>query len=151
MANRPSGNRKYNVGHIWERGQEVIRMEATGSTRDQIAEKTAYCKGSIGNIVNSPLGKLRIEELRNGRDDNAMQFYQELEEMKPEALSCIRDILTHTDEESTASLRLSAAKDILDRTGHVPIKRVQSQNVHTHLDINTINEIKKRAAVVDGD
>ena len=79
-----------------------------------------------------------------------MEFHHEMEEMKPEALSCIRDILNHTDEEATATHRLSAAKDILDRTGHVPIKKVQTQNTHTHLDINTINEIKKRAAVVGG-
>lgn len=111
-----------NIEQLWGTHQEVIRLYVLGMKEVDIARELDMHLASVGNIVNSNIGRRRILELQGRRDDETIEINDRIKKLRSKAVDMLEGAV---DPESPHYLidladhhRLRAAESILDRSGH---------------------------------
>ncbi len=122
--------------------QHICRLNFEGHKPTEIAERLDMNLQTIYKVLNDPMGKAYMDKLTDSSNDVIISTRKKISEMQMSALSVFDSILTGGANAAPASVRLNAAKDILDRNGHkAPEKH---QHMHGHFTAEDLIEMKKR-------
>ena len=95
--------------------------------------------------------------MRGARDADTVDLAKEIQEVAPEALRLLKDIIRGEGEGTNASISLRAreSNNMLARVGHGVPHRVQAETTNLRLTSKDVEEIKRRALfsgdIVDGE
>lgn len=115
------GYKSPSVKHLWPHHKSMARLFVEGATPKQIAEITGFTSGQISRILGSPAFQIELSRLSELADENAIDVNKMIMEHAPAAAaSLIEDLYVEVgDSDKARALRQNAAKDILDRSGHI--------------------------------
>lgn len=136
----PIGQRKYKLSHMWERHHEILRHLVMGTSRNDIARILKISPQTVTDTANSPIVQKKLLELRVGRDVQAMNVSSRIKELAPAAVAKVKEVMDKGDLKTS----LTAAKDILDRAGHVAPHRIDLKGLVAHVTTKDLEEIKER-------
>ena len=137
MGRHPSGERKYEIEHIWDVHREILRRLVLGQSRKQIAEDLGITPQTVTNVANSQVAQRELERLRNERDEQVKDVKKIIERASVKAALVLEEVIE--DPGARGSDRVRAAIDILDRAGHGAVKKVAQMHL-TPEDIERIRE-----------
>lgn len=95
----------------------IIQMVFSGYKNKEIAERLEMSDVTVSQIVRSPLGKAYLEGLQDKAQESTLDVRKKLVSMNSSALNVLERIM-NPKEKAAHSVQLSAAKDVLDRTGY---------------------------------
>jgi|GEM_PF-1139103 len=140
------GERKtYNIKSLWQRSHEIINLAAQGYKGTDIAEILNITPACVSQTLNSDLGKVKLSEVRQDRDNEAKKNLEKIRILTSKALATYHEIF---DDES-GQVNLKDKKEVADTVVlelsglRVPTK-VQSQSVTTMLTPADIEAFKNR-------
>lgn len=114
--------RKYQPKELNARHHEILRLALLGYSNVEIAKRVGCTPATVSIARNSNLGRQHAGLLKTEADRSALETAKRIRELAPDAIEAIQQIMT--DEEVPANVRLSAARDILDRAGYAAPKQV---------------------------
>jgi DNA-binding CsgD family transcriptional regulator len=139
----PASNRRFEIQEMWERHHQICRLAVLGLKQKAIAEALGITEQTVSNTLNSTIVKRHLNVLRDTADLAAVDVAAEIRALAPLATRRLKEVLENDDADT--KVQVGVAQDILDRAGHSAIRKVQSENLHAHLSLEEIEEIKARA------
>ncbi len=141
------GTKRWKVNDMWNLHHEIARRLVLGQKNREIAKALGITPQTVSNVKCSPVVQEQMAVLGGARDAEVMDLKQEIEEMVPDAVYLLGDIIRAEGQGQGASLTLRAkeANNMLARVGHGVPQRVQSENVSIQLTSADIKDIKQRA------
>ncbi|MCK4830082.1 hypothetical protein KA005_80935, partial [bacterium] len=101
----------------------IIQMVFSGYKNKEIAERLEMSDCTVSQIVRSPLGQAYLEGLQDKAQEATLDVRKKLVSMNKSALTVLERIMNPA-EKAPHSTQLSAAKDVLDRTGYKAADRL---------------------------
>jgi len=95
----------------------IIQMAFNGYKNKDIAERMEMSDCTVSQIIRSPLGQAYLEGLQDKAQDATLDVRKKLVSMNKSALNVLERIMNPA-EKAPHSVQLTAAKDVLDRTGY---------------------------------
>lgn len=151
----------YDLKNLQERHMEICRRLALGQSKGDIARDLGITVVTVRYVEQSTLGSQYLEVIRTGREDSTMTISEQIYELAPAALDVIRQTIAgkmkaHLQDKETGklseievpvntALRISAAKDLLGRAGHVAPTKVTGEINH---NVNTSDIIARAKSKV---
>lgn len=134
--------RTYSIKMLWTQHEQMLRMVALGHSNVDIADALGCSAQQVSNVRNSPVSQLKLAELRQQLDAEAIDIGARIQEFAPTALAVLEDVIAGRTEASIA-IRAKYASAHLGRAGFGEVKKVAS--INTHLSRDDIELIKARA------
>jgi len=127
------------LNQLRSRHREIARLKHQGVAPKEIAARLEMSVATLYQIFADPLFKAHVDSLEDASDRATISARKILADGAIRAAERIVDMIETPDEK----LALSAAKDVLDRTGYA----AQTANFHAHLHMNSddIERLKERA------
>ena len=130
--------------------RQMGRLHFEGFTTAEIVQQTGYKPDTVRSVLKSPLVSSYVAGLQDKADVSALAVKRRMAEMAAPALDVIDGILTPSiGEVIPPSVRLSAARDVLDRTGYKPPEK--HEHLHAVFTADDIMELKKNAHTYNED
>ena len=129
--------RKFNDFH-----HEIIRCMAMGFTKSDVCRLLKTTHPTINKVVNSPIGKVILAQLRLARDESSVDVRQGLKKLEPKALNVLDRALTEDDVPWSTRLK-GAVTVIKDIAGYEAPKKVQI--AHAIMTPGFIDQLKADA------
>ena len=145
----PQYEASQDLKHLQEQHREILRRLVAGQRPKAIARVLGIDKNTVYRIKGSTLGRNYLERLHDKAEDNLSDMQNRFSDHAPLALAVIEEIVADEDNDISPSVRLNAAKDLLDRAGHAPIKQVEEKIQHHMFNQDDIESMKKRAHMID--
>jgi len=144
---KPYKRRTWEVKTLMDQHHEVIRRLLIGQKTTAIAQEMNLSKAQVQNIENSPLVQQRISVLQGVRDQVSIDVSKHIRSVVPKALLLLEKIVDGDveGEKPSLNLRASVSRDLLDRGGLPKQTNVRTENLHAHLTVTDLDEIKMRA------
>jgi predicted transcriptional regulator len=92
-------------------------MVFSGYKNKEIAERMEMSDTTVSQIVRSPLGQAYLEGLQDKAQESTLDVRKKLVSLNSSALTVLERIMNPA-EKAPHSVQLTAAKDVLDRTGY---------------------------------
>lgn len=143
---RRSEERKtYNIKQLWQRNHEILNLVSQGLNHNLVAEIVGVTPACVSQTVNSDLGKAKLSEIRQDRDDEAKKNYEKIRVLTAKALLVYHEILDNETGEATLKERKDVSDTVvLELSGlRVPTK-VQGSYLSTTLTKEELEEFKDR-------
>lgn len=134
--------RTYNIKTLWTQHEQMLRMVALGHSNVDIADALGCSAQQVSNVRNSPVSKLKLDDLRQQLDAEAIDIGARIQEFAPTALAVLEDVIAGRTEASIA-IRAKYASAHLGRAGFGEVRKIAS--INTHLSRDDIEAIKDRA------
>jgi hypothetical protein len=134
--------RKYQIEQLWEVHHEILRRLVIGQKSVEIARDLDVTAAVVSYVKNSEVGKRQLSLLRSSSDLETVNVAGKIKELAARAVQVMEASLA---EEQPMQTRMKGAVDILDRAGYGAPKILRTENVHAHLTMDDIEEIKARA------
>lgn len=140
--------RVYDLAKLQGRHREILRLVAMGGTDKDIAARMGVTTVMVSYTRRGALGNKQLTMLHNGRDVMAMDMSERIQELAPDALRVIEEVVQQGTIDHVPvdrKERIAASNKILDRAGHVPPQKIIGNINHRLLTNDHIQEIKARA------
>lgn len=151
MGRHPTNNRKYVIKHMWDRHHEIIRLLVMGMAYRDIANTLKITPQTVSDVANSPIVQEKLLKLRGERDVEAVDIGARIKKLAPSAVAKVKEVMDKGDLRTS----LTAARDILDRSGFVPPTKIDMRGMIAHVTTKELDEIKerqkKKGIVVEGE
>ena len=140
------------IEDLWGHHHEVARLHLLGYSINAIAEQLGLSNITVKKIVALPAVRDKISNLHAARDESVIPIAQRLRDLSTQAVERYSEFLNTPitgEDPRFAALQLSAAKDVLDRTGHTPVRKSVTVNKHEITETKRgeiIMQIAQRAA-----
>jgi len=131
----------WEVSDMWDVHHQVKRRIFLGHKNTDIAIALKITKEQVSSIRNSPVVQEQLKLMQNKADDEVISIKEEVSKLAPRAVEVLETILN--DVNCPANVRLSAAKDTLDRSGNAAPQQVN--HLHGHFTADDLAQIKDRA------
>ena len=95
----------------------IIQMIFSGYKNNEIAERLEMTATTVSQIIRSPLGQAYLEGLQDKAQEATLDVRKKLVSLNSGALNTLERLL-NPSEKAPHSVQLTAAKDVLDRTGY---------------------------------
>lgn len=119
----------------------IIQMVFSGYKNNEIAERLEMTATTVSQIIRSPLGQAYLEGLQDKSKEATLDVRKKLVSMNKSALTVL-DRIMNPAEKAPHSVQLTAAKDVLDRTGYkAPDKLHVDMTMQTKTDTEIDAEI----------
>ena len=127
------------LNQLRSRHREIARLKHQGVAPKEIAARLEMSVATLYQIFADPLFKAHVDSLEDASDGAVISARKILADGAIRAAERIVDMIETPDEK----VALSAAKDVLDRSGYA----AQTANFHAHLHMNSddIERLKERA------
>lgn len=139
MGAHPTGERKYQIEHMWNVHHEILRLSLTGMKGVDIARQLNISEATVSTTLNSEIAKRKMARLQGARDMDAVSVSKKIQELAPKAVEVLDKLL----DSQVEAIKFRTAADVLDRAGHGAVKK--ELNISGHLSKEDIDEIKNRA------
>ena len=139
----------WNIDRIWDVHHEIARRIVLGQDNVTIARDLGVTTATVSNVRNSPVIKEKITVMQCARDASTVDISRQIQEFAPEALKLLRNVIAGNGAEgkdASIPLRVRTAEQWLNRAGHAPVQKTASINIHSRLDKEDLDKIKKRAS-----
>lgn len=137
----PETHKQYQIEQLWDIHHEILRLALMGNKSVDIAAHLGISPVLVSYTLRSPLAARQLEGMHADRDKKAIRIAEEIQKLAPRAVEVMEELM----EDPLPNIKLSAAKDILDRAGYTAVQRVKAEVQHTHFTSEEIGEIKQRA------
>lgn len=144
LAVAPAPIDAYEPAALKGRVDEIVRLSFLGMANAEIARELGMSICTVAQTLSSELGKDLLAHLEERADENAVNVRRVIDHTAPLAANLLRRVIEGDEALPNVStaLRVSTAKDMLDRAGHGKVTKVLSVNANISLGIE---EIKARA------
>jgi hypothetical protein len=135
------------IGNLWEKHYEMLRLCSLGMTNPQIAETLGVSVYTVKNITESTLGRQHLMVLRGSRDADTVDLMQRIRDFGPKCLDVLEDVIAGKNvggEKPKLTVRVNAAKDYLNRIPEVS-PHSRRDNRTALMTLEDIQNIKRRA------
>lgn len=95
----------------------IIQMAFSGYRNKEIADRMEMSDCTVSQIIRSPLGQAYLKGMQDKSQEATLDVRKKLVSMNSEALKVLERIMDPA-EKAPHSVQLTAAKDVLDRTGY---------------------------------
>ena len=95
----------------------IIQMVFSGYRNKEIAERMEMTESTVSQIIRSPLGQAYLEGLQDKAQETTLDVRKKLVALNSNALSVLERMMNPA-EKAPHAVQLTAAKDVLDRTGY---------------------------------
>lgn len=102
----------------------IIYLKAQGKSNKEIAELTGYTQSWVSQILRQPWARLRVLQIINEQGGDAVQ--QLLQSSTLDSVQTLIDL--RDDAKAPASVRATAASQLLDRVLGKPVQHIESVN-----------------------
>jgi len=126
--------------------RSVIQMSFSGYKNKEIAERLEMSDCNVSTILRSPLGQAYLEGLQDKAQEATLDVRKKLVSMNKSALRVLENIM-NPEQKAPFNVQLTAAKDVLDRTGYKAPDRL---SVDMTMSVKTDAEIDAEIAAVQG-
>lgn len=155
----PDGNKDADILTIHANHRAMLRAKVNCKTNTEIAEELGCHVNSVNRFLESPLGKMRLAEMENQLDSEAMESARELVSMSREAIGLVRQVIRgkvvvdgEMDENGDPLVqvpsvreRLSASMTVLDRVNQTAkVTRNQNEGVSGLLTEELLASVRQR-------
>jgi len=146
----PDEERKtYNIKQLWQRSHEIVNLAAMGYKQVEIAEILNVTPQTVSNTLNSELGKEKLSEIREARDNEAKMVAEKIRVLTKRALQTYHEIFDNPD--ATIKDKKDVADTVvLELSGLRVPTRIQSQSFTTILTADELAEFKERGLAAMG-
>lgn len=139
----------YHIEKMWDHHHAIIRLLVASNglyTNKQIADMVGCTDQTVSNVRNSSLGKARLAQLHKQADDEAIALGKRIMETAPLAVEMLEKQIndgleSDREEKEVRSQAVRASLGILD---HAHPKTLKKQELHAHVTLEQLNEIKER-------
>jgi predicted transcriptional regulator len=142
----PDADRKtYDIKQLWQRSHEIVNLAARGFKQVEIAEILNITPQTVSNTLNSELGKVKLSELRLGRDDEVKKTVEKVRVLTSKALETYHKIFDDESGESSLRDKKNVADTVLlELSGLRAPTKIQSQHTSFTLSAAELEEFKQR-------
>ena len=141
--------RAYQPKQLNAKHDEILRLKLLGMSNRSIGEELGVTEVTVGYVVNSELGKMKLREMQDLSDLETCDIAREIKKAAPKAVRLLRDIVEDRVEGASVQLRVRTAQDLLSRAGHSPIQKSQVQT-DSYMDVvHSIKEKARAAGMLD--
>ena len=131
----------WEVSDMWDIHHQVKRRIFLGQKNTEIANVLGITKEQVSSIRNSAVVQEQLKLMQTKADDEAISIKDEVSKLAPRAVEVMESIMN--DKNVPANVQLSAAKDVLDRSGNSAPQQVN--HLHGHFTAEDLDNIKTRA------
>jgi len=125
--------------------REIVRLTFEGYKTAEIAGMLSISDANVRQTRQDPLFKAALAMLQDKADNDVVDVRKRLVELNGKALDALEDCM---DQDLSQSVKLSAAKDVLDRNGYAP--KTAIDHTHLHITAQELEGIKARAKAISG-
>lgn len=143
---RPPGQKRaYEPKTLWQKHHEIVGLAALGHSHKDIAKMLGVTPTVVSYTVNGELGKAKVEEVREARDNGYKDIRNRINALTTEALKVYKKIFDSPDDIVDIKMKKATADTVmLELSGHRAAQKVQSHNIHTTLTRKEIDEFRER-------
>ncbi|RQW92804.1 MAG: hypothetical protein EHM79_00310 [Geobacter sp.] len=132
----------YDICHIWDNHQEIIRRIVLGQKNVDIARDMNCTEATVSNVRNHPIIRKRIEFLQAMANNAVVDVQKRILEVAAEAQVVLEDIMNN--QASAPKLRADVAFGLLDRAGYGPVKNLNVRKQTVPCDQNYMQNLKNK-------
>lgn len=147
-ANGPQPTRANSIDRMRLRHHRIARMMALGRKDVEIAASVGVSTGTLAKLKNTPAFRQLCMEYSELDWQEERVFESRIQALRMDVLEKLHDKVE--SEDLPADFLRQALRDIMDRTGHSPVKKSESRMVHLHLAGSDIQKIKEAARGMEG-
>ena len=141
--------RSYHAKKLYDHHQGILRLLVASNghfTNEAIANIIGCTPQTVCNVRNSDLGKVRLAEMHKKADDEAVALGKRIMEAAPVAVDMLEKTMKEglDDEFGDKDVRSQAVRASLGVLDHAHPKTTQSKNIHAHVTVEQLDEIKER-------
>ncbi len=147
-------SKSYQPQQLNSRHHEILRRAALGQKQREIAEDMGLSRVTITAVVNSELGRVKIQEITDAADTEATDVIGFCREKSQEAVKLLAKMVDGQVNEPppiegmsmvSSSLRFKAATEVLGIAGFGKVARTEGKMVHGYLGEVGLKIISERA------
>lgn len=127
---------------IQDKHREIVRLSLLGLSHKEIAERVGMTTQAISICLNSPIVIELRKALQQKEDERVLETRRALTNLLPEVTEIYKKLLQE-GAPVTAMEQFKVAGDILDRTGIIKEKGVQTKSVSTHITTADLVNLRK--------
>ena len=131
----------WEVTRIWDVHHQIKRMIFLGMKNTVISQQLGITPEQVSTVRNSQVIQEELNAMQKAADAGVLDIKKNIKEMAPKAMRVLESILD--DPNCAPNVKLSAAKDILDRGGNAAPQQIM--HAHGHFTADDLDEIKNRA------
>jgi len=135
----------YDVKSMWQRSHEIVNLAARGFKQTEIADILGCHPQTVSNTLNGELGKKKLSELREGRDDEAKMVQEKIRVLTDKALQTYHEIFDNEDGAASVKDRKDVADTVLLELSGL---RAPTKHISATLSAEEIEEFKVRGREV---
>ncbi len=134
--------RQYQIQQLWELHHEILRRLVLGQKSVDVARDLDISVAVVSYVKNSEVGKKQLSLMRSAADVSIIDIAGRIRELACTAVVVMEHAM---DDAHPMATRMRAAVDVLDRAGFGAPRVLRTENIHAHLTIEDIEDIKQRA------
>lgn len=137
-----SERKTYDIKSMWQRHHEIVNLAATGMKEADIARVLNITLQTVSNTLNSMLGKTKLSELRQVRDEETRLRMEQIQILTDKALATYYEVFENPSGEYTPKDKIHTADTVLlELSGmRVPTKIHSASITMTPDDLREIKE-----------
>lgn len=143
MGKSQTFERQYQIQQMSQVHHEIVRLALLGSDQKSIAEQLGITEACVSYTLNSRIVMDKLALLRMQRDASSVDVAAAIRDCASKCVEVLDTIMN--DTAANPGVRVSAAKDLLDRAGYAAPKVIKTENVTAHLTADDLERIKRRA------
>ena len=133
----------HDIKQLWQRSHEIIGLALQGMKQTEIADLLSISKATVSNTLNSTLGRKKLSQMREGRDDKYLEINDRVKALTIKALDTYDELLER--EFTDYELKKKTADTVtLDIAGMRAPTRVDSRSLHAYATVEELEEFRKR-------
>jgi len=141
----PELRKTHNIKMLWQRNHEIINLASLGYKGTEIAYILNIDPQTVSNTLNSDLGKAKLAELREGKDEEVKRVHEKIRVLTERALDVYHDIFDDESGECNLKDKKAAADTVvLELSGLRAPTKIHSTSVSTQLTADELAAVKER-------
>jgi DNA-binding CsgD family transcriptional regulator len=144
VDNRRSGREScHDIKQLWQRSHEILGLALQGLKNTEIAKILNIHPQTVSNTLNSTLGKEKLSNLREGRDEHYKELSERVIELTHKSLDEYEKIF-NTPNIDPELKKKTADTIVLEVAGMRAPTRIESKSFSMQATAEEIEEFKRR-------
>jgi DNA-binding CsgD family transcriptional regulator len=139
----PLERKTYDIKGLWQRHHEIVNLAVQGFKQVEIAEILNIDPQTVSNTLNSQLGKEKLSEIRQERDDDVKVTVEKIRILRNKAIDTYHRIFDNPDGQATLKDQLHVADTVLLELSGLKVP-TKIQSVSTIISAAELRELKER-------
>jgi len=141
----PGERKTYDIKQLWQRNHEILQLALTIPKHKEIARLLGITEATVSNTLNSELGRKKLSQLRQRRDEDSIDVLKEVGKLLPKAIETYNKIL---DGENISKLQKETADTLtMDIGGYRAPTRTEVKGSHLVLTGDEIEGFVERGKI----